>query len=302
MSGFSEPVFVSYLQLSRMGQLSATLAALYDHAISIDEELELIWGRPGHTAKMFYFLTRYCGNTVVVRKSQLHLQTWATAVPAWVVQMILQFRLYAMYNRSRRILFFMASCFLIELAAAMSFALYEDVEVIAVRMDNLTGCLVIKSPKFAYGTWASILAFEGVLFFLALYKMVLHLSRLQTHWTRDNVTDVLLRDNMFYFLVIFITYCMTIVSWFTLPPILMQILGSYTITVTCTLGSRLILNIRRASYHHQECVDTKEIEYQLHVLPGDQDESTSQPDIPSSSQAEGSGVRQVEAGTSGTTG
>ncbi|KDQ49473.1 hypothetical protein JAAARDRAFT_200821 [Jaapia argillacea MUCL 33604] len=66
MPGFSEPVFVGYLHITRMGQLSATLAALYDYAISIDQEVELIWGHPGHTAKIFYFLMRYCGNAVVV--------------------------------------------------------------------------------------------------------------------------------------------------------------------------------------------------------------------------------------------
>ncbi|KDQ50829.1 hypothetical protein JAAARDRAFT_41754 [Jaapia argillacea MUCL 33604] len=179
----------------------------------------------------------------------------------------------------------------------MAFALYQDAEVVVMQMDGWTGCRVTKTPQFSYGPWASILAFEGILFLLALYKAVLHLMQLRTHWTRNSVTDVLLRDNMFYFLVIFITYCMTIISWFTLPPIWMQILGSYTITITCTLGSRLILNIRQASYRHQECINTEEIEYQLRVLSGDQDGSTSQP----SSQAEGSDIQQAEAGMSNTT-
>ncbi|KDQ50842.1 hypothetical protein JAAARDRAFT_141370, partial [Jaapia argillacea MUCL 33604] len=140
-------------------------------------------------------------------KYQINRQIWATVVSGWVVQVIMQFRIYAMYNRSRRILFFMVSCFLMEVAAAMAFALYQDAEginsplLVVVQMGSWTGCLVTKPPRFSYGTWASILAFEGILFLFALYKTVLHLMRLRAHWTRDNVTDVLLRDNMFYFLV-----------------------------------------------------------------------------------------------------
>ncbi|KDQ50828.1 hypothetical protein JAAARDRAFT_199664 [Jaapia argillacea MUCL 33604] len=66
MPGLSEAVFISYLNLTHLEQLSATLAALYDHVISIDQELELIWGHPGRSAKIFYVLIRYGGDFLVV--------------------------------------------------------------------------------------------------------------------------------------------------------------------------------------------------------------------------------------------
>ncbi|KDQ58848.1 hypothetical protein JAAARDRAFT_192430 [Jaapia argillacea MUCL 33604] len=38
------------------------------------------------------------------------------------------------------------------------------------------------------------------------------------------------------------------------------------LAATCTLGCRLILNIREASYRHEQCLNTQEIEFQLRQL------------------------------------
>ncbi|KDQ50810.1 hypothetical protein JAAARDRAFT_41751 [Jaapia argillacea MUCL 33604] len=215
-------LFVLVLQLTRLSQLSATVASFYDHVTSFDQEVELIWQHPGRTGKILYFLTRYCGNCIVLTifitlvvdmdsdrscKDRLYLQIWATAVPAWVVQAILQFRLFAMYDRSKRLLFFMATCYVIQAVAVMSFTLYQDTEVSVIRVDGWTVCLLTKIPRLLVGTWFSIVAFEGLLFSLALYKTVLHLREMRTNWTRENITTILLRDNLLYFLmyVVFFT-------------------------------------------------------------------------------------------------
>ncbi|KDQ56056.1 hypothetical protein JAAARDRAFT_319422 [Jaapia argillacea MUCL 33604] len=45
-----------------------------------------------------------------------------------------------------------------------------------------------------------------------------------------------------------------------------EILSYLNITATCTLGCRLMLNIREVSYRHEECVNTQEIAFQLKEL------------------------------------
>ncbi|KDQ56065.1 hypothetical protein JAAARDRAFT_319628 [Jaapia argillacea MUCL 33604] len=121
-------------------------------------------------------------------------------------------------------------------------------------------------PTQSVGTWLSMMAFEGILFFLVLYKTVIHLLRLNYPWRRNGATEVLLRDNILYFLVIFSIYCFTVIAWFTLPIIWIEVLSSLNVTATCTLGCRLLLNIREASYRHEECVNTEEIDFQLREL------------------------------------
>ncbi|KDQ50835.1 hypothetical protein JAAARDRAFT_548650 [Jaapia argillacea MUCL 33604] len=287
---------VLVLQLIRISQLSATVASFYDHVTSFDQEVELIWQHPGRTGKILYFLTRYCGNCIVlavfimvvvdmdsdrVSKVRLYLQIWATAVPAWVVQAIMQFRLFAMYDRSRRLLCFMTTCYVIQVVAIMSFTLYQDTEVSVIRVEGWTVCLLTKVPRLLIGTWLSIMAFEGLLFSLALYKTVLHLREMRTNWTRENITTILLRDNLLYFLIMFTTYAMTVVTSSLIPSILSNIVASFTITLTCIMGSRLILNIRRAAFRHGEWMNTEEIGHQLQALGGDHGSSSRRDTVPS---------------------
>ncbi|KDQ56051.1 hypothetical protein JAAARDRAFT_319207 [Jaapia argillacea MUCL 33604] len=282
MRNFDPAVLIQNLRILRLVQLSATIANIYDHLILFDQEVELIWKRPGIIAKIYFLLTRYCGdcliititillftkaNTDVVSHSRLMLQMWATAIPAWVVQVIMQFRVYAMYNREKWVLAFTCTCFIIQMAiTSYLFALYEYVPVISLKFGPWTTCAATQMQANAAGTWISTMAFEGILFFLALYKTVIHLLRLNHPWTRSGATEVLLRDNILYFLIIFSIYCLMVIAWFAFPIMWTEILSSLSFTATCTLGCRLILNIREVSYRHEECVNTQEIDFQLKEL------------------------------------
>ncbi|KDQ56074.1 hypothetical protein JAAARDRAFT_36864 [Jaapia argillacea MUCL 33604] len=146
------------------------------------------------------------------------------------------------------------------------FAKYQEVHVIAIKLGIWTNCVVTHFPTDVIGTWISMMVFEGILFFLALYKTVLHLFRINHTWTRNGAVEVLVRDNILYFLIIFSIYCLTVIAWFALPIIWIEILSSLNIAMTCTLGCRLILNIREVSYQHEQCVNTEEIEFQLRQL------------------------------------
>ncbi|KDQ58856.1 hypothetical protein JAAARDRAFT_646349 [Jaapia argillacea MUCL 33604] len=275
MQDFDPVAFVQNLQFLRLFQLSGTVVTIYDHSILFDREVELIWERPGIIAKIFFFLIRYCGDCIIitilirilvsisvwptllifsrlafltevtsdsVSHSRFLLQIWATVIPVWTVQVIMQFRVYALYNRAKWVL-----------------ALNLDV------FHNPT-CDVTHMPPDAVGPWISAMAFEGILFLLVLYKTVVHLLQLNYPLTRNSVTQVLLRDNIFYFVVVFSIYCLTVLAWYTFPIIWIEIFSNLNVAVTCILGSRLILNIRKASYRYEECVNTQEIEFQLREL------------------------------------
>ncbi|KDQ58853.1 hypothetical protein JAAARDRAFT_33606 [Jaapia argillacea MUCL 33604] len=179
----------------------------------------------------------------------------------------MQFRVYALYNRAKWVLALTMTCFITQLAMVMAFlASYRDVQLIIIKLDPWTSCIVTHMPPDAVGPWISAMAFEGILFFLVLYKTVVHLLRLNYPLTRNSVTQVLVRDNIFYFFVVFSLYCLTVLAWYTFPIIWIQIFSNLNVTATCILGSRLILNIREASYRYEECVNTQEIEFQLREL------------------------------------
>ncbi|KDQ58849.1 hypothetical protein JAAARDRAFT_646134 [Jaapia argillacea MUCL 33604] len=278
-----DPVaFVQNLQFLRLFQLSGTIVTIYDHSILFDREVELIWERPGIIAKTFFFLIRYCGDCIIitilipfltkatsdsVSHSRFLLQTWGTVIPVWIVQVIMQFRVYALYNRAKWVLALTFTCFVTQLAMVIVFlASYRDVQLIVIKLDPWTACVPTRMSPDAVGPWISAMAFEGILFFLVLYKTVIHLLRLNHPLTRNSVTEVLLRDNIFYFFVVFSIYCLTVLAWYTFPIIWIEIFSNLNVAATCVLGSRLILNIREASYRYEECVNTQEIEFQLRQL------------------------------------
>ncbi|KDQ56064.1 hypothetical protein JAAARDRAFT_36859, partial [Jaapia argillacea MUCL 33604] len=208
---------VQHLQLLRLLQLSATFATIYDHLITLDQEVELIWKRPGISAKIFFLLTRYCGDGVIVAililllteatsdnscHGRFLLQIWGTTIPTFVVQVIMQFRVYALYNRAKWVLALTFTCFVVQMATSLAvFAKYQEVHVIAIKLGIWTNCVVTNFPSNVVGTWIAMMVFEGILFFLALYKTLLHLLRLNHPWTRNGAVEVLVRDNILYFLM-----------------------------------------------------------------------------------------------------
>ncbi|KDQ56099.1 hypothetical protein JAAARDRAFT_320652 [Jaapia argillacea MUCL 33604] len=233
MQDFDPVSFVQDLQLLHLFQLSAAVVTIWDHLILFDQEVELIWKRPGIIAKIFFVLTRYCGpcfivfilifnftgaNSDSVSRSHLLVQAWASMLPGWVVQVIMQFRVYAMYNRQKWVLAFTFTCFIAQVVVVSAFFLLHNyVPVISIKFANWTACAITEQSADAIVPGLSIMIFEGILFFFALYKTVMHVLRLNYPWTSDGAIEVLLRDNILYFLMMFLFYGLLVIGWFTVP-------------------------------------------------------------------------------------
>ncbi|KDN51731.1 hypothetical protein RSAG8_00279, partial [Rhizoctonia solani AG-8 WAC10335] len=104
-----------------------------------------------------------------------------------------------------------------------------------------------------YIYWATNLAFESVLFALALFKAYQHLCRrqgLRPEWSGPRILSVLVRDSILYFLFIFVTYIMNLVSWSTGGSGIYQLAIALAISRRASMGSRLLLNVREAYYGH----------------------------------------------------
>ncbi|KDQ61493.1 hypothetical protein JAAARDRAFT_30943 [Jaapia argillacea MUCL 33604] len=57
---------VQDIRLMRVCQLAATFVALYDHALTIDLEVELIWKKRWSLAKILFAVNRYLGSAVLI--------------------------------------------------------------------------------------------------------------------------------------------------------------------------------------------------------------------------------------------
>ncbi|KAI6104748.1 hypothetical protein EDD16DRAFT_1524606 [Pisolithus croceorrhizus] len=146
------------------------------------------------------------------------VQGWPACFLVWLVQVILQLRLYALYNRSRKVLIFMGSAFLVEILAMTT------ILIIA----NLTSGTSNKPVANLYPASRDDIGFIPPS-------------------NRVFLLDVLVKGNVGYFLVIFFVGVVNAVMWGALSPEWVEVPEGFPHGVAVIAGCRLILHIRNAA-------------------------------------------------------
>ncbi|KAF8559942.1 hypothetical protein OG21DRAFT_1492378 [Imleria badia] len=139
-------------------QVAVTCAALYDHALGLGREVELIWMKPPSLITALYVIERYLGDIVLitglclcfsVSKSEevsvgsflqhhvlltaskecirlFQFRAWGALAYSWGTQATMQLRIYALYRRSRQILVLLVMSFLCEIAV-IAFVIWRTI-------------------------------------------------------------------------------------------------------------------------------------------------------------------------------
>lgn len=113
-------------------------------------------------------------------------------------------------------------------------------------------CLV-HEPSFYHTVWSPILAYHTVLFALFLAKgwMMYRQGGLQT-WKSTGLLETIYKNSFINFLAIFAAYLCCAVMWLAGDPYLAQIPVAFTLSLSITSCTRLLLNIRDAYYVQAE--------------------------------------------------
>lgn len=129
------------VQITRFCQVAPSALMVYDYLISIDQEIEHIWKRPKTTTTLLYLIVRYFGTIVGLVNTAVFLsnissnfcyyflavQGWPPSLIMWLVQLILQMRLYALYDCSRKVMSIMGLAFVLEILAMATILLLSNV-------------------------------------------------------------------------------------------------------------------------------------------------------------------------------
>ncbi|EJD40830.1 hypothetical protein AURDEDRAFT_186801 [Auricularia subglabra TFB-10046 SS5] len=236
---------------------------LYDYLITLNDEIEFIWTRKWTFTTVLFLLMRWSTlllllNQVVffvflenVSKSSCDALSWGTAIATAVVllevEIVLQLRIYAMYERSRRILWINAClCGMECLCAALIIAKYfSRANFVPVPNWIIGACYDIR-PKQLGVVWVPPMCYELYLASLAVYKIV------QTHRASEgsianNLLTVLVRDSIGQFFFIIAAMVVNCVLWVKteITP------GDSAVNIVHACGAiggvRLILNMRSAA-------------------------------------------------------
>ncbi|GJE98854.1 hypothetical protein PsYK624_150910 [Phanerochaete sordida] len=166
-----------------------------------------------------------------------------TTLATLAVQIILQLRIYALYEQSRKILIFLIVMCSLEVSAmailiGMTMSHLQGIPIISTE----TGCAYQALLSVSSVFWIPGLVYEPILFGLVAYKA----------WGKRDEPSVPLivrmaRDSLIYFAVIFVELLVSTVIW-AHEPEWINLFNPWSAALPSLLGSRLMLNMREAVY------------------------------------------------------
>ncbi|KAJ6503889.1 hypothetical protein C8R45DRAFT_894985 [Mycena sanguinolenta] len=253
------------IQATRFSQLASSTIIVFDHIITLDEEVELIWKSPWSMGKVLFIINRYYTLTSVIVNNYALLspsltdsfclrffrwQGWTGLIACMITEVILQMRLYALYFLNKKVLALMVTTFILSSAssAAIMGTVLEGITARAHPVPGMTFCVPSGVPNYFYAFWIPIICFESLLCGLALYRGY------QTFRATDplfqsgrHLVGILIRDSVFYFLVMFATYFTNMLVWISASTNLLEIPIAFAVALSCCLGNRMILNVREVN-------------------------------------------------------
>ncbi|QRV86057.1 hypothetical protein RhiJN_14075 [Ceratobasidium sp. AG-Ba] len=285
----SKPFDMANLQRTRYASLSAMILLVYDHSVTFDAEVELVWFKPWTWSKALFFWNRY-GTFIILLFDTIvgigggpsdtvslfsyvplpdltlssscnclrwqKFQGWTGWLTNMTVELIIQVRIAAMFSQDKRVLIPMIVLFFTQaigmaVVIGLAFSKMQATNRPVPELPDFRACVLKGVPPRMYIYWAINLAFESTLFCLAVFKAWQNLTRkrgTRPSWSGPRILNILIRDSILYFSVIFVTYVMNLIAWSTGGGSLYQLAIALAIALRASMGSRLLLNVREAYY------------------------------------------------------
>jgi len=259
------------LYLGRLCEISSSTIIVYDHIITLDDEIRLIWKSRWSLGKALFLISRYYNvfivafNTAVLFLPSASVQfcfawlRWQAVTGVLVygtTEIILMLRLHAMYGQSKKLVGLMAPAFvlllLVELVILVMSSLAQEGEVNADPHEILPMyvCILQNTWPLSYLYWLPFLVFETMLFTLALVRGVKSYLDHELRLVFDRgkamrAMEVLLRDSILYFLLIFSAFLVNFLCWVIADGRLGEIPVAFCVSMSSVMSQRLLLNIRK---------------------------------------------------------
>ncbi|KAJ7682315.1 hypothetical protein DFH06DRAFT_292063 [Mycena polygramma] len=257
----------------------ATSALLvYELIITFDEEVERVWSLKWRLPKFLFMLNRYVTRALLLLQyiaggypgtSESFCQIygyWQIIPPRLAIlaaQAMMVIRLWAIYNNTRTMLYFLIFVYLLEVVAVVTCMFVSVAYTQGTSQPAPLSCgLDARSPllkQYASGTWIAPVFFELLILVMTLVKVFPPLtSRFRllrkvevmkglsiATRMRNPTLDMLARDSIIYFAFIFtFTLCNAILYETSFAAYYRAILLGPTSAISCIAVSRMIINMR----------------------------------------------------------
>ncbi|KAH9994532.1 hypothetical protein BJV74DRAFT_830981 [Russula compacta] len=260
------------IQIGKYVFLGAYTMLLYDHIITLPEEVHMVWKKKKTFPLYLFILVRYYTllvvsvvafgyfSTVITRSRCGH---WMYFLPLGITipltlfpGMLMLIRVYALYNRNRIILYSLSTSLLLQTVAGLWQYTVSGAKPAPVPLDNYEYhfCIYLPPKRIGHLTTMYVsweLGYDTLVFLLTITRTV------YMHWRHQGVTRTtgglignLMRDGAFYFGCIFSMNLMWVLMILYAPTGLRAIASIPSSCVNTVMVCRITLNLRTTVYGH----------------------------------------------------
>jgi len=275
LSSLFKPLYqaIGDIEAIRCAQLASSSIIVFDHVVTLDLEVDLIWRSSWSFGKVLFIINRYYTLFSAVFNNYsffstslsdsfcrkfFHWQGWTGLVACVLAEIILQMRLYALYSLNKKILALMVTSFIVTstMSGIIMGRVLASITATArpfafLRLEPLSDVVFcdpsnISSRFFTF--WIPMLANECLLCFLALVRGCQTFRSGGTLFRSSRrLVGILIRDSVLYFIVIMSTYLTCLLVWILGRQTLLEVPIGFSVAMSCVLANRIILNVRAAN-------------------------------------------------------
>ncbi|KAJ7330503.1 hypothetical protein DFH08DRAFT_967038 [Mycena albidolilacea] len=230
----------------------AGMILFFDHLITLDIEINLLWRRGKSFSAYWFFINRYFGFlsgiavlalpflTVSPETCQNYsfIRELILVATQAIASTIMVLRVYALYGRSRRVLWFLCVLAL----GLVAISVFSFTQQQAIRATILGGCHFNLSEKTSYhlaSSWEALFIFDTAIFILTIYNA--YTTRRRMMPTASLYTRII-HDGA---IVMALANLVNIATFYFADSVSIFPGGFATVasTISITMISRLILNL-----------------------------------------------------------
>ncbi|KAF8981103.1 hypothetical protein BDQ17DRAFT_1263259, partial [Cyathus striatus] len=239
----------------------------YDHILTFDDEINYIWKRPKRASAYWFFANRYVtffGSALVTlalvveaiylgpvsdKCRMLYIfQEALLSLNQLVISILLMLRVYALYERSLRILL----CILGVVVVVVGISMWVLVDQRNLHPEIGAGCqLVLSQETFIIDTglgvsWIALMIYDTIIFGFILHIAWTTRNYFRTYGVKVPLVSIIIRDGQkFTPHTIICAYVTESQEPCTICGILSNLLLIFLSSVSVTLMSRLMLNLHQ---------------------------------------------------------
>ncbi|KAG1737233.1 hypothetical protein EDB19DRAFT_2040083 [Suillus lakei] len=255
------------LQLyNNMSVIMITLVS-YDYMLQFEKEVQFVWQRRWTVMSYLYLVVRYFGLFLAmvsacwggliyipeaVSYRVILLMQWSYSIYFCWAEVILIWRIYALYNQSKPILYVLLGLFIpvVALYIVADVLLWSRPEAFSVQeiviTPNIKYCTgsFHMGPMLAIYTSIPVICYDTFLVVLAIAILRKHLKERSGLKMRPNIYVVMIvRYHIMYFVLNLASQIFMAVMWANLPTVMMSLVLLFNGTAPFIIVPRLIISI-----------------------------------------------------------